>query len=279
MVLVSFKILYRIWYKKMDVILVQCPFKPNFPQLCVFITDIQGRSQNLHHFHPLHGAPIGGLRIFPIMKPWFVMCLCHLHLLQSKSDDKHALRAAWHIKIVGAKTWTPPIWVPLLTTPLHRAVYKVWNLPCVSVVFMYKKAKFPCSELLIFHIFSLCAAAAQVVVLVWIGSAHMDAQLQHLVCTWSHSNLDLGENDLVTEVSVLQDLCKTKVSDFITYFPLLGCEYAKAFLIFHLKKITKTELIALWQFAKLCSRSCLQETLQNLLNLPWKEVQNNLFKL
>ena len=31
------------------------------------------------------------------------------------------------------KTWRSPIWAPWLTTPLHRVVYQVWDLPCISV--------------------------------------------------------------------------------------------------------------------------------------------------
>ena len=32
-----------------------------------FVTDIQGRSQNLGHFLPRLGAQIGGLRVFPVV--------------------------------------------------------------------------------------------------------------------------------------------------------------------------------------------------------------------
>ena len=31
----------------------------------------------------------------------------------------------------SAKTWRPPIWAPWLMTPLHGAVYEVWDLPCI----------------------------------------------------------------------------------------------------------------------------------------------------
>ena len=32
-----------------------------------------------------------------------------------------------------AKTWRPPFWAVRLTTPLHGAVYEVWDLSCISV--------------------------------------------------------------------------------------------------------------------------------------------------
>ena len=47
-------------------------------------------------FLSLHGAKIGGLQVFPVIKKktkrWFVRCICHLHLLRSEREDKHALK-------------------------------------------------------------------------------------------------------------------------------------------------------------------------------------------
>ena len=57
-------------------------------------TDIQGRSKNLTApFLSWHGAQIGGIQVYP----------------------------------------NTPIWASGLTAPLHGVVYKVWDLPCLSV--------------------------------------------------------------------------------------------------------------------------------------------------
>ena len=41
---------------------------------------------------------------------------------------------AFVLRVWSAKTRGPPIWAPCLTTPLHGAVYGIWDLPCISVV-------------------------------------------------------------------------------------------------------------------------------------------------
>ena len=38
-----------------------------------------------------------------------------------------------------AKTRRPPIWVPWLTTPIHRVIYKVRDLHCISVFAVFLK--------------------------------------------------------------------------------------------------------------------------------------------
>ena len=67
-----------------------------------------------------HGAQIGGLWVFPIIKI-LVGFIRHLHLLVSEHEDKYVQNAAWHAKIMDAfilhlflgvwstKTQRPPI--------------------------------------------------------------------------------------------------------------------------------------------------------------------------
>ena len=49
----------------------------------------------------------------------------------AKFMDAFVLRL--FLRVWSAKTWIPPIWVPWLTTSLHRVVYQVWDLSCTSV--------------------------------------------------------------------------------------------------------------------------------------------------
>ena len=67
------------------------------------------------------------------------------YVLRSEGEYKHAWNAAWCAKIMGifclrlflrvwsAKTRIPPIGAPLLTTPLHGVVQKLWDLFSISV--------------------------------------------------------------------------------------------------------------------------------------------------
>ena len=65
-----------------------------------------------------------------------------VYVLWSEHGDKHTWKVARRAKIAdafclrlfprvrSAKTWIPPIWAPWLTPPV---VYKIWDLPCISV--------------------------------------------------------------------------------------------------------------------------------------------------
>ena len=67
----------------------------------------------------------------------------HLHLLLrserlhvTTSKTPHDTQRSWMhmcklVRVWLAKTRRPQIWAPWLTTPLHRVVYKVWDLPCI----------------------------------------------------------------------------------------------------------------------------------------------------
>ena len=107
---------------------------------------IQGRSQNMRHLYPGMGLKLGVLRVFLKSKePWFVRCVvtciyCGLYVKINKCKTPFGMQRSWSVlhlflRVWLAKLWRPPIWAPWLTTPIGHwgAVYKVWDLPCMSV--------------------------------------------------------------------------------------------------------------------------------------------------
>ena len=70
---------------------------------------------------------------------------CHLHLLRSKREDKHAQNAAWRTKIMGLlfcvcfylcsrQTPEDPQFEPHGWWHITRDSIWVWDLPCISVI-------------------------------------------------------------------------------------------------------------------------------------------------
>ena len=52
-----------------------------------------------------------------------------------KIMDTFCLRLFLRVWLV--KIWISPIWTPWLMTPLHRVIYEVWDLPCISKNYQY----------------------------------------------------------------------------------------------------------------------------------------------
>ena len=105
-------------------------------------TDIQGRSQNLRHFNPGMGLKLGVFGFFlnqnnrDLSGAYCGLSVkvntCKMPHGSAKIVDAFCLRV--FPRVWSAKKRIPPIWASWLTTPLHRAVYEVWVLPCISVV-------------------------------------------------------------------------------------------------------------------------------------------------
>ena len=92
-----------------------------------------------------HGAQIGGLQIFSVIKVTVVRQVrmspvCTAITLSMKINTRKMPRSVqrswtWLFLLVElAKTRRPAIWASWLTTPLHEAVYEVWDLPCTGCV-------------------------------------------------------------------------------------------------------------------------------------------------
>ena len=111
-------------------------------------TDIQGRSQNLRHFHPSMRLKLGVFKFFSLNQNncgssgAYVTCIyCGLSVKMSMHKTPHSAWWSWmhFFACVLAKTRRLPIWAPWLTTPLYGAVYHVWDDPCISVTKAEKK--------------------------------------------------------------------------------------------------------------------------------------------
>ena len=65
------------------------------------------------------------------------------------AQDRGRICLAFVLHAWSAKTQRPPIWAPWLTTPLHGAVYEVWDLLCISVCYIENKNTFSKESILI----------------------------------------------------------------------------------------------------------------------------------
>ena len=87
-----------------------------------------------------HAGKIGGLQVFPVIK---ITMVRQVHITYIKYicglRVKKTICVVLFLRVWSVKTRRPPIWAQQLRMPLHRAVYKVWNLPCISVVLPFPK--------------------------------------------------------------------------------------------------------------------------------------------
>ena len=70
----------------------------------------------------------------------YATCIyCDLSMKVSTGKTSHGTQRLWTHSLCicfclwSTKTWRYPIWAPLLTTPLHGVVYKVWELSVTTI--------------------------------------------------------------------------------------------------------------------------------------------------
>ena len=88
-----------------------------------------------------HEAQTGCLRVFPVIKitvarrVFVTRIYCGLSVKMYTCKMMHCTRKLF-LCVCGRQNQKKktPIWAPWLTMPFHGAVYKAWDLPCISVV-------------------------------------------------------------------------------------------------------------------------------------------------
>ena len=107
----------------------------NVQRRWVLAIDIQGRSQDLHHFCPGMDSNWGSSSFScrpnqnnsGLSGVYVTYMYCGLRVIINVHEKiMNAFVLHLFLRMKSAESQRPPIWAPWLTTPLHRAVYEVY---------------------------------------------------------------------------------------------------------------------------------------------------------
>ena len=129
----------KLW-KSSKQIIFKWHVQKHWKVLRVWAIDIQGRTCTILS---CHGAQIGDIWVFPAIKITIIhqvpmYCILTVKIIVCYvawcANIRGRILFACVSASCGRQNPNTPVWALWLTPSLHRAVCKVWELPCVSVV-------------------------------------------------------------------------------------------------------------------------------------------------